>query len=147
MKELSLDEYRLMMGTQLWLKESFFNFLIALFGGSSPASTQATVSKLDSELSRVTGELSNKNRHTSKPEFKKELNKLNEKLQGLSKSKVSKTDEDMQTGKQKSEATQGDVVDLSNWSVLVHDNSQKRDGKINSLNEKLRSYTKRGYIK
>lgn len=143
MKELSLDEYRLMMGTQLWLKESFFTFLETLLGGKS--TSPGSVSELDGELGRLTEELSRKTRSTTKPKIDKELNKVNEKLR----SKVLKTDEDMQTGKQKSEATrtQGNAVDLSKWSVLVHDNSQKRDEKVNSLNDKLRSYTERGYVK
>jgi hypothetical protein len=143
MKELSLDEYRLMMGAQLWLKESFFSFLETLFGGKSTSSPES-VSKLDGELSRLTEELFQKTRKTTKPKINKELNKINEKLR----SKVSKAD-DMQTGKQESEATRtkGDGVDLSNWSVLVHDNSQKRDEKVNSLNEKIKNYGKRGYIK
>ena len=91
----------------------------------------------------MTEELSQKTRKTTKPNIDKELNKINEKLR----SKV--PNKDMQTGKQQSEATRtkGDGVDLSNWSVLVHDNSQKRDEKVYSLNEKLKSYTKRGYVK
>ncbi|OGM08188.1 hypothetical protein A2Z67_06250 [Candidatus Woesebacteria bacterium RBG_13_36_22] len=144
MKELSLDEYRLLMGTQLWLKESFFNFLEVIIGGSS-STPKASVSQLDKELSKVTGELSKKTGTNIRKDFNKEFGKLNDKLQESSENKTSKN---MQTYKQKSEVSQDNSpVDLSNWSLLVNDNSSRRDAKVDSLNDKLRNLKKRGYIK
>ena len=65
MSELSLDEYILMLGTQLWLKESIFNFIESLLGVAND-SDSSTKSNIDSNsdslnsLLKMTEELEGK---------------------------------------------------------------------------------------
>jgi len=121
-----------MMGTQLWLKESLFNFVETLLGSTESAG-KGGVTPVDNELDDITRKLSKKPK-LSKSEIEKEIKTIRERFN-------SKTD-NIQTDKEKSER-----VDLSNWSIVDGDNSHKRDEKVSSLGKKLANYKKRGYIK
>lgn len=155
MASLSLDEYRLMMGTQIWLKETIFEFVETLLGGNgdsnSSYSNKNTSSGVDESLRKVTEQLEGKNtaRRRSKiskineeqadSSLKKDLSELRNKFEEMQK----------QTGKQKSVSDidpEKQKVDLSNWSMLVHDNSAKRDQKQDLLASKLKHYKSNGYI-
>ena len=142
MSDLTLDEYRLMLGTQLWLKESIFEFIETLLGGVSSNSNKSNSS---SDLMKITEQLEGKTRRRAKvskideskvdPSLKEDLSKLRENFNKLKDSDKSKNNEESKP------------VDLRNWSMMINDSSSRRDEKENALTEKLKRYKTNGYIK
>jgi hypothetical protein len=146
MSKLPLDEYRLMLGTQLWLKESIFEFIETLLGGVSNSSSKTTTSSSSSDLMKVTEQLEGKTRRRAKvskideskadPSLKEDLFKIrenfNKKLNDLNK---------------KGSEEEAKPVDLRNWSMMINDSSSRRDNKENALTEKLKRYKNSGHIK
>jgi hypothetical protein len=146
MSQLSLDEYRLMMGTQLWIKESIFNFIETLLGNVDGNVNDSNSNNLDDSLRKVTEELNSKSTNKKRKskvskidedkadtELKKDLSELRDKF------------EEMQ--KQQNTGNVEKKVNLSDWTMFVNDNSAKRDQKQDSLISKLRHYKSNGYIK
>lgn len=132
---MTLDEYRLMMGTQLWLKSAAIDLLNNLLGGeSSKANNADDLNAVSKELERV----SSKSNYNSK---KDNLTDSTDKLQ-----KLLEKDKDEKKRELPKEPIDPSKVDVSNWNLLVNDNSQKRDGKVGSLANKLRNYKSKGYI-
>lgn len=143
MSELTLDEYRLMLGTQLWLKESIFEFIETLLGGVSGNSNSSN-SNSSSDLMKVTEQLESKTRRAkvskideskADPLLKEDLLKLRENFNKLKDFDKSKDNEEPKP------------VDLRNWSMVINDSSSRRDDKENALIEKLKRYKTNGYIK
>lgn len=137
MANLSLDETRLMMGTQLWLKTSIIDFISNLLGGEGSDSNRnegsGSLDDITKELERIS---SNPNRSFSKSKVNKE--------ELLKEYEKDKANYNKQTGKQ--ESVDLSKVNISNWNVIVDDNSQRRDGKVDGLAEKLKRYKSQGYI-
>ena len=148
MSELSLDEYILMLGTQLWLKESIFNFIESLLGVAND-SDSSTKSNIDSNsdslnsLLKMTEELEGK----TVTKNKTKVSKLdNSKLDDSLKDDLLKIRENFKNALNKKEEDEKEV-DLSNVSLLINDNGARRDEKTESLLDKLKHYKKAGYIK
>jgi hypothetical protein len=148
MSELSLDEYILMLGTQLWLKESIFNFIESLLGVAND-SDSSTKSNIDSNsdslnsLLKMTEELEGK----TVTKNKTKVSKLdNSKLDDSLKDDLLKIRENFKNALNKKEDNEKEV-DLSNVSLLINDNGARRDEKTESLLDKLKHYKKAGYIK
>lgn len=148
MSELSLDEYILMLGTQLWVKESIFSFIESLLGvaNDSDSSTKSSIdSNSDSlnSLLKMTEELEGK----TVTKNKTKVSKLdNSKLDDSLKDDLLKIRENFKNALNKKEEDEKEV-DLSNVSLLINDNGARRDEKTDVLLDKLKHYKKAGYIK
>jgi len=142
MSELTLDEYRLMMGTQLWIKESIFDFIESLMGGITEPNSNAkpnssSVNDLMGMVEKLEGKTNEKVKSpkVDKSSMDDDLLKIRENFnKSIKKSK-------------QSENVEVEKVDLSNCSLLVNDNSSKRDDKENALITKLKRYKSSGHIK
>lgn len=150
MSELSLDEYRLMLGTQLWLKESLFEFienLLGVTGDSNPSVKSNTDSNSDSlnSLLKMTEELEGK---TLAKSNKPKVSKLdNSKLDDSIKEDLSKIRENFKKSLSRKEEDTEKEVNLSNISLLINDNSARRDEKTENLLNKIKHFKNAGYIK
>lgn len=136
MSQLSLDEYRLMMGTQIWLKSAAIDLLNTLLGGdSSKANSSNDLNAISKELESLSNGKSRVSK--TKDNLKDSTNRLQELLEKEKKEK--------KRGPPK-EPIDPSKVDLRDFSLLVNDNSQRRDGKVGSLTDKLRNYKSKGYL-
>jgi hypothetical protein len=152
MAELTLDEYRLMLGTQLWLKESIFEFIEALLGGVSDTSNSLNDNlKSDNsslnELLAMTEQLDNKTNNVRRAKvskldeskidesMKNDLSKIKENFNNLLKRDHTKQEEE------------NEKIDVSDFKMLINDSSHKRDAKEDALTAKLKHYKSTGHIK
>lgn len=155
MSDLTLDEYRLMLGTQLWLKESIFEFVEALLGGVSNANSVSDNYKSDSSNSSVNDLLAmteqlnsktNTNTHRRAKIAKLDESKIDESMkQDLS--KIKENFNNLVNKDRSKQEQEREKVDLSDCTMLINDSSHKRDDKENALMAKLRHYKSTGHLK
>jgi len=148
MLDLPLDEYRLMIGTQLWLKESVFSFVETLLGGGDSKNESSIKSNTDNDLRNLTEELSGKsvsrktrvqkiNEEEIDPKLKKDLSELRENFKILEQERKDK--------KECKDDNEG--VDISNWGILANQYGVKQISKETNLAAKLELYKRNKYIK
>lgn len=151
MSDLTLDEYRLMLGTQLWLKESIFEFIEALLGGISNTNSVNDNHKSDdssvNDLLAMTEQLNSKANNNRRAKIAKlDESKIDESMkQDLS--KIKENFNNLVNKDHSKQEQEREKIDLSDCTMLINDNSHKRDDKENALMAKLRHYKSTGHLK
>lgn len=134
-----------MLGTQLWVKESIISFIESLLGvaNDSVTSTNSNSDSLDSLL-KMTQELEGK----TVTKNKTKVSKLDDsKIDDSLKEDLLKIRDNFKKSLERKEEDNEKEVDLSNVSLLINDNSAKRDAKTENLLDKIKHFKNAGYIK
>jgi hypothetical protein len=145
MLDLSLDEYRLMLGTQLWLKESIFSFVETLLGGTDNKNEGTIKSGIDNDLRNITEELSGKS-----VSRKSRVQKINENEVDLTlKKDLSEMRENfkiLEQERKERKVDNNEHVDISNWGILANQYGTKAISRETNLAAKLEHYKKTKHI-